>query len=96
MAVEVVHTDVTQISISYVVLGSFIVVYGLFSYFVKERLYLSEALASVVIGVVVGPYALDFIDPRAWGDAARTGEITYELTRLVIGVQVSSDGQPGG
>lgn len=31
---------------------------------------------------------LGWIDPYSWGNASETNYVTYELTRLVVGVQV--------
>ncbi|CEH15835.1 related to na h-exchanging protein [Ceraceosorus bombacis] len=89
MAVHVVETDVSNVSIAFAVLGGFIVIYGLGSYVVKEKLYLSEALVATTVGIIVGPYVLNWFDPYSWSSSAeRTNEITYQFTRLVIGVQV--------
>lgn len=64
-------------------------VYGLFSYTVKERLYLSESLIAVLFGIVCGPAVLGWVDPLSWSDDVLvTREITYQLTRLIIGVQL--------
>lgn len=50
MAVHVVETDVSNVSIAFAILGGFIVIYGLGSYVVKEKLYLSEALVATTVG----------------------------------------------
>ncbi|KAJ1920626.1 hypothetical protein H4219_001184 [Mycoemilia scoparia] len=42
-------------------LGGFIVFYGLVSGFVKERLYLSEALVATVFGIIIGPKAINIV-----------------------------------
>ncbi len=88
-ALHVVHVDVTEVSQVFAVLGWFIICYGLVSYVVKERLYLSEPLIALTVGIVTGPYVLNWIDPNGW---ASTGEennyIIYQFSRLVVGVQV--------
>lgn len=39
--------------------------------------------------IIVGPYVLNWFDPTSWSSSEeRTNEITYQFTRLVIGVQV--------
>ncbi|KDN42068.1 hypothetical protein K437DRAFT_257997 [Tilletiaria anomala UBC 951] len=87
-AVQLVHTDITDVSKALSVLGFFIVGYGLISYVVKERLYLSEPLIAVTAGIITGPYVLGWVDPLSWGDTETTNYMTYQLTRIVIGVQV--------
>ncbi|KKK12450.1 hypothetical protein P175DRAFT_0532195 [Aspergillus ochraceoroseus IBT 24754] len=71
-------------------LGGFISIFGLVSYLLKERFYLSEALISLLAGVVFSPHAANFIRPLDY--ALRTEEnleeITMCFTRLVLGVQL--------
>lgn len=50
MPSDVVYTDVSDVSKAYSVLGGFIVIYGLFSYVAKDRLYMSEPLIAVTVG----------------------------------------------
>lgn len=71
-------------------LGGFIAAYGLVSYLLKEKYYLSEALISLVAGIIFSPHAANFIRPLeyALGDAETLGTITLYFTRLVLGVQL--------
>ncbi|WFD43975.1 hypothetical protein MPSI1_002640 [Malassezia psittaci] len=41
-----------------------------------------------VTSILAGPYVLNWVDPFTWGSEETTHEITYQLARLVIGVQV--------
>lgn len=88
MPTHVIEIDVTQVSKSLAVLGGFIVFYGLLSYVVKERLYLSEPLLAVIAGIIVGPYVLNWVDPASWGTTEETNYVTYTFTRIVVGIQV--------
>ncbi|SPO23450.1 related to Na+/H+-exchanging protein [Ustilago trichophora] len=88
MPAHVVEVDLTQVSKSLAVLGGFIVIYGLLSYVVKERLYLSEPLLAVTAGIIVGPYVLNWVDPISWGNTEETNYVTYTFTRIVVGIQV--------
>jgi NhaP-type Na+/H+ or K+/H+ antiporter len=88
MADHVITTDISNVSKAYAILGGFIVIYGLISYIAKDRLYLSEPLIAVCIGIITGPSVLGWIDPLSWGSTEHTNYVTYELTRLVVGVQV--------
>jgi sodium/hydrogen antiporter len=88
MPSDLIHVDISESSKSLAVLGGFIVIYGLVSFVVKERLYLSEPLLAVILGIVVGPYALNWIDPLTWSDEETVHELTYQFTRVVVGIQV--------
>ena len=37
---------------------------------------------------MAGPHVLNWVDPFSWGSEEDTNEVTYQLARLVIGVQV--------
>lgn len=88
MPAHVVEVDLSEVSKSLAVLGGFIIIYGLLSYVVKERLYLSEPLLAVTAGIIVGPYVLNWVNPISWGTVEETNEVTYQFTRIVVGIQV--------
>ncbi|KAK5162544.1 Sodium/hydrogen exchanger family-domain-containing protein [Cryomyces antarcticus] len=71
-------------------LGGFITIFGLVSYLLKEKFYLSEALISLVAGLIFSPHATNFIKPLdyALGSEEALGTITLYFTRLVLGVQL--------
>ncbi|KAK3113009.1 hypothetical protein LTR53_010127 [Teratosphaeriaceae sp. CCFEE 6253] len=71
-------------------LGGFITIFGLVSYLLKEKFYLSEALISTLAGVVFSPHATNFIRPLefAHNDEINLETITLYFTRLVLGVQL--------
>ncbi|KAG0222770.1 hypothetical protein BGW42_006338 [Actinomortierella wolfii] len=75
--------------IAYALLGSFIIVFGLVSLLVKERLFISEAFVSTAFGIIIGPYALGIFDPLGW---EKYDTVTLEFTRIVIAVQVMAAG----
>ncbi|OBT53220.1 hypothetical protein VE04_06239 [Pseudogymnoascus sp. 24MN13] len=81
---------ITDFNIVCWVLGGFITLFGLVSYLFKEKLYLSEALISLLAGVAFSPYAMNFIDPMnyAGGSLANLNSITLNFSRLVLGVQL--------
>ncbi|CAI2186309.1 14430_t:CDS:10 [Funneliformis geosporum] len=78
-----------QVSIVASCLGGFIIFFGLVSFFVKERLYLSEALVSVIVGIILGPNVLNLLNPANWGSI---DEISHDFLRIVIAVQVMISG----
>ena len=71
-------------------LGGFITIFGLVSYLLKEKFYLSEALLSPLFGVIFSPHAANFIRPLdyALGDEINLETITLYFCRLVLGVQL--------
>ncbi|RSH92828.1 hypothetical protein EHS25_008274 [Saitozyma podzolica] len=85
-----VALDITETSLALAVAGGYISVVGLVSYFVKEKLFMSEALLATLAGIIFGPIAAGFFDPLAWvgGNEDSLNAITYQITRIVIGIQV--------
>ncbi|KAJ5317242.1 hypothetical protein PENANT_c045G03697 [Penicillium antarcticum] len=71
-------------------LGGFISLFGLVSYLCKDVFYLSEALISLLAGVVFSPHAANFIRPEDYAlhDQQNLETITLHFTRLVLGVQL--------
>lgn len=86
--------EVTPAHLVYTLLGGFTVVFGLFSSFFKERLYLGEAPIATIFGIILGPHVSGLVDPYSWGggDHALTDEITLEITRVVIAISVFAVG----
>ena len=84
----IIETELSQMSKGLSIMGGFVVIYGLISFFVKERMYLSEPLLAVTVGIVIGPHVLNWVDPYSWADDTIINEVTYEISRLVIAVQV--------
>ncbi|KAJ2126889.1 hypothetical protein IW136_006550, partial [Coemansia sp. RSA 678] len=70
-------------------LGGFICIYGLVSGFVKERLFLSEALVAMVFGILIGPEVINVVDPRTFLNVEK---FTLEFARYVIAIQVMAAG----
>ncbi|KAG6059033.1 hypothetical protein E4U32_004246 [Claviceps aff. humidiphila group G2b] len=90
---------VTDFNVVVALLGGFISLFGLVSYLVKEKYYMSEALISLVVGVATGPHGADWIRPRSYAACARDGlsdeqcaerlmAVTLNFSRLVLGVQL--------
>ncbi|CAJ0767026.1 19673_t:CDS:10 [Entrophospora sp. SA101] len=74
MAINLIHLD--EVSIVAAILGSFIICFGLVSFFVKEKLHLSEA-------------SLKIFDPNKWEN---TDEVTLGFTRIAMSIQVMFSG----
>ncbi|EDR01582.1 uncharacterized protein LACBIDRAFT_254505, partial [Laccaria bicolor S238N-H82] len=86
--------DVTTPHIIYACLGGFIVLFGMFSLFLRGRLYIGEACWAFIFGIIIGPYALDIFNPRTWGNgsAEATNMITLEFTCVVLAIGVFAIG----
>ncbi|KIK92425.1 hypothetical protein PAXRUDRAFT_829968 [Paxillus rubicundulus Ve08.2h10] len=80
--------------IAYACLGGFVVVFGMFSLFIREKLYIGEACWAFLFGVIIGPYGAGIFDPRGWAnnneDVSNT--ITLEFTRVVLAIGVFAIG----
>lgn len=74
--------DVTPVSLSYLVLGGFVVIFSMGSLAVKERLYIGEVVLGTGFGVIIGPYCANIFNPRSWGNDSN--EITLEVMRVVL------------
>ncbi len=77
--------SITNFNITCTVLGASVLIFGLISYIVKERIFLSDSLVALLIGLAFGPYGTNFIRPSAYGDV---DVITLAFFRLVIGIQL--------
>ncbi|EIN12795.1 hypothetical protein PUNSTDRAFT_60619, partial [Punctularia strigosozonata HHB-11173 SS5] len=80
--------------IAYACLGGFVVFFGMFSLFIREKLYIGEACWAFLFGVIIGPYGANIFNPRRWGngndDVVNT--ITLEFTRVVLAIGVFAIG----
>ena len=71
-------------------LGGFITLFGLVSFLLKEKFYLSEALISTFAGLTFSPHATNFIKPLQYANNNEEDleTITLYFSRLVLGVQL--------
>lgn len=86
--------SVTSPHIIYACLGGFVVMFGMFSLFIREKLYIGEACWAFLFGVIIGPYGANLIDPRTWAghDGVVSNAITLEFTRVVLAIGVFAIG----
>lgn len=82
-----------EISNFYIVtalLGGFLSCFGLVSYLLKERFYLSEALIATLFGLIFSPHAANLIKPLEYANYSQSDldEITHYFCHLVLGVQL--------
>lgn len=69
-------------------LASFNLLYGLASFYLKEVLFVSEALVSTAAGILLGPRLLGLIV----FDGQQHLNLLYHFARLVLAVQVMAAG----
>ncbi|KAG7091677.1 hypothetical protein E1B28_010697 [Marasmius oreades] len=86
--------EISTPHITYACLGGFIVVFGMFSLFLREKLYIGEACWAFAFGIIIGPYGANIFNPRGWGggDEAMSNTITLEITRVVLAIGVFAIG----
>lgn len=70
------------------------VIFGMISLFVKEKLYVGEAPIATVVGIIIGPHCLNFFNPAGWGGGEEevANDVTLEFTRVVIAISVFAVG----
>ncbi|KAL5524668.1 hypothetical protein ACEPAF_9813 [Sanghuangporus sanghuang] len=80
--------------IVYAVIGGFVVIFGMFSLLIREKLYIGEAPLAFLFGIIIGPYCADIFNPRSWGggDHETVNSITLEFTRVVLAIGVFAIG----
>ncbi|TDL22257.1 hypothetical protein BD410DRAFT_749069 [Rickenella mellea] len=86
--------DVSIPHIVYASLGGFVVLFGMFSLLIRERLYIGEAPLAFVFGIAIGPYGANIFNPRHWGGGSEetVNQITLEFTRVILAVGVFAIG----
>ncbi|KAJ1304779.1 hypothetical protein OPQ81_005915 [Rhizoctonia solani] len=88
-----IEIDTSDLNICLATLSVYICIYGLVSYVIKHRLYLSEPLIASLFGIIVGPAVLGWVDPNLWKPEedrlmGYKDSLTLALTRITIGIQV--------
>ncbi|KAI8637299.1 Sodium/hydrogen exchanger family-domain-containing protein [Parasitella parasitica] len=89
MTINVIPGEISTFTIAIAILSGFILFFGYISMFLKERLFLSEALVAVIVGIIAGPLVTNGFNPYSWADH---DEITKQLTRCIIAIQVMAVG----
>ncbi|TFL02627.1 Sodium/hydrogen exchanger family-domain-containing protein [Pterulicium gracile] len=86
--------EVTVPHLIYALLGGFVVLFGMFSLLLRERLYVGEACWAFLFGIAMGPFGANIFNPRGWGDHSdeTTNVITLEFTRVVLAIGVFAIG----
>ncbi|TKA59773.1 hypothetical protein B0A55_12221, partial [Friedmanniomyces simplex] len=85
----------TPAHLTYLLLSTFLISYTLFASFIRNRLHLSEPPIALIVGILLGPRALNWLSPTVdeqgggwgWGD-----DVVQETTRVIVGIQVFAIG----
>lgn len=81
--------ELTPAHLLYLILSIFLILYALFSQFIRNRLHLSEPPLATVVGIAFGPKGANLFHPQSW----RWGDnVTQEASRVIVGVQVFAVG----
>ncbi|KAI7883816.1 Cation/H+ exchanger [Mucor mucedo] len=79
----------TTVSTVAAVLGGFILLYGVCSLVIKEKLYISEASVAILCGILCGPVGFNLINIDDW---VYKEDVSRQFTRIVIAIQVMAAG----
>jgi len=74
----------TPAHLTYLILSLFLIMFTLFTKFIRNTLHLSEPPLAVLAGIILGPALLGVITPRKWG---LEDKIMQEITRVIVGIQ---------
>ena len=83
------QVEPTASHLSYLTVSAFLILYALFSHFIRNRLHLSEPPLATLIGIVFGPRGFKVLDPLQWG---MSDNFIQEATRIIVGIQVFAVG----
>lgn len=82
------HLEVTPTHSTYLILSAFLLLYALFSAFIRNRLHLSEPPLATLVGIAFGPRGANLLTPLQ----QTSDNITQEMARIVVGLQCFSVG----
>lgn len=81
--------EATPPHLTYLIVSAFLILYALFSLFIRNRLHLSEPPLAMLTGLAFGPKGIGAIDPEEWGLDDKHAQ---EITRVIVGLQVFAVG----
>lgn len=89
-----IKLDISNPSKLLTIFGFFFTIICLITKPIKTKLYLTDSSICTIIGIIVGPFLLHFISPLQWTSFNQSilNQITYELMRIAIGIQVFFSG----
>lgn len=77
-----------ELYLALALIGLFTLFFAFTSHYIKERLFLSEALVATIFGIIIGPFGLEIF---RW-DGAKSQEILFYFSRLILAFQIMVSG----
>ncbi|OBA28527.1 Sodium/hydrogen exchanger, partial [Hanseniaspora valbyensis NRRL Y-1626] len=74
--------------VSYILVGLFCFVYSLISFKLQNSLFITESFFSTIFGIFVGSNVLKWFDPYKWVSNGNIDQLTYELSRVILCIQI--------
>ncbi|EGG07471.1 uncharacterized protein MELLADRAFT_116278 [Melampsora larici-populina 98AG31] len=89
-----IELDISIPSKVLAIFGFFLTIICLITKPIKTKLYLTDSSICTIIGIIVGPFIIQWISPLQWTsfNQSISNQITYEIMRIVIGIQVFFSG----
>ena len=90
--------ELTPPHVTYLLLSGFLISYTLFTNFIRNRLHLSEPPIALLIGILLGPRVLGWLNPESHDESTSVGgwgwgdPVVQEATRIIVGIQVFAIG----
>jgi NhaP-type Na+/H+ or K+/H+ antiporter len=83
----------SSLNLNIAIYASFNIIFGLYSHFIKERLFLSESLVSLLFGILLGPLCLKAIYPTQRDiEMDEFWFVIHQLARFVMTFQTMAAG----
>ena len=80
--------DNTNAHVTYLLIGLFCILYSLVSYRLQNYFFITESFFATLFGIVTGSNILKWINPYGWVADRNINNVTYELSRLILCIQI--------
>ncbi|CAD6956309.1 unnamed protein product [Tilletia caries] len=85
-----VEFDASQLNLSLLSLGAYIIFFGLFSFVLKEKVNIGESPLAILLGIALGPHGVfNLIKWASNGDDSKADALMLGLSRIVLGIQLT-------
>ena len=74
--------------VSYILVSLFCFTYSLVSFKLQNCLFITESFFSTIFGIIVGSNVLKWFDPYKWVSDGNIDQLTYELSRVILCIQI--------
>jgi sodium/hydrogen antiporter len=91
--------EMDPLYLSLVTIGGLVLLIGLVSGYLKKRTFLTGPMVALVVGIVLGPAVLDWLDPADWGNQEKilreVAQITLAIGLMSVALRLPSEFVPG-